>query len=185
VIVLVGAGLALNPPSEADITNESKAEMFNFMAKTYVNQKDLKVDLDEIRDEFKEAMSHPHMEFDSIAKKLKQLDGAVSQLYTEEQTTSSSEWDIMLDADFNTSTGYYEVERGELINLSAELPSNAQTKVEIEGPFNYDREWTTSVASSGKLNSFFQMENTATLGVYELTIKQNNKSDSIEFEIIS
>ena len=175
--------------ASADITNESKAEMFNFMAKTYVSQKDHDKALDELKSEIIEitdALAHPHTEFDSIAKKLNQLDGAVAQLYTEQQATpTSSQWDIELDADFNSATGRYEIERSDLINLSAQLPSNAQTKVEITGPGNYEREWTTSIGNDGNLNSFFQMESSALLGVYEMTIKQNNKSDSISFEIKS
>ena len=186
--VLAIAGLQYNE-SEADITNETKAEMFNFMAKNYVTQKDHEDALEDLEDDLKDAIAHPHTEFPGIATSLSNIRNDITDIRNDirNDTPNQDSNDFNLEScmDYNCTDEGSRFEAGDVIYVRGDNPSNDRSleyRVYDEDNDRLDSR-NVSMQQNGPFIIAYQTDNDLVDGTYRIVVEIDNEEDSINFII--
>lgn len=180
VAVIAGAGLMYNE-SSADITNESKAEMFNHMNDVYLTKSAFNTYKSEVED----AIAHPHIEFDAISDRFSSMEKAhknlMAMVVTEETTGTT----------ISTGGGIFSLEtdptwkRGDLITVTGILKIKSTLEATItHETTDYKRTFNVAVFDDRSFTMPFALASDDPLGEYTVTFKSSGQFDSISFEAI-
>lgn len=176
--IIAVAGLMYNE-SEADITNESKAEIFNFIAENYVSQSAFDAVIFTLE-------NHSHDEFVAIGDRFTTMEKAhknlMAMVVTEETTDDPTPNAVNK---FGLATDP-EWKRGDLISVTGLLPmkSTLTAVVTHETDADFNRTFNIAVFDDGSFTMPFVIANDSPLGDYMVSFKSSGLRDSITFEII-
>jgi len=177
--------------SSADIEPESKAEIYNFIKDTYVSQKqygDIRTAIRALDDEHHDVLHEISKNFTSISKTLGRHDTNLLILNAANQidTTPTS-----------MGTADYELRTINIQNFQAttEFPQNMPvyitgiydgTSTNIEYEVRKNGQFVQSGSASISANTFtfaYNIDGSAELGTYVVTVSIDNKRDTVTFEI--
>ncbi|MCH7590544.1 hypothetical protein IIB34_05865 [PVC group bacterium] len=184
IVALAGVVVGINSQmADADISNESKAEMFNHMNDVYVTKTAFDKYKSEVKDE--DAIPHTHVEFDAIGDRFASMEKAhrnlMAMVVTEETTTSTT----------SRTGGIFSLEtdpqwtRGELITVTGVLQVKSTLEATItHETAEYKRTFNVAVFDDRSFTMPFALASDDPLGEYIVTFKSSGKFDSISFEAI-
>lgn len=182
IVALAGVVVGINSQiADADITNESRAEMFNHMNDVYVT----KTAFDNYKSEVKDAVAHAHVEFDAISDRFASMEKAhknlMAMVVTEETTTSTT----------SRTGGIFSLEtdptwkRGDLITVTGILQVKSTLEATItHETTDYKRTFNVAVFDDRSFTMPFALASDDPLGEYTVTFKSSGKFDNISFEAI-
>lgn len=191
IVVLIAAGLTF-VEVEGDITNESKAEMFNFMAENYVSVDDYENDLDDIV----RAIAHPHMELNDLPA----IQLAIQNIRNDIQTIEADIRDLERDdtpapdihdfnlescEDFNCTDETSTFNAGDVVYVSGENPSNDRTleyKLYDPDGIRIDSR-NVSMQPNSPFIIAIQTDNDFEDGNYRVLVEIDRETDEINFRI--
>jgi len=192
LLAVVGvAGLMYNE-SEADITNESKAEMFNFMAENYVDIDDYEKDLEDIED----AIAHPHIELNdlpaiqlaitNIRNNIQTIEADIRELERDDTPTSdSNDFDLETCMDYNCTDEGSRFDPGDVVYIRGDNPSNDRSlEYRVYDP-DGDRidSRNVSMQPNGPFIIAYQTDDNAEDGLYRVVVEIDREDDEINFRI--
>jgi len=196
IILLVAGAISIGSvgwylqTSDAEITPETKAEMYNFIKDTYVT----KAQLEEIKDGIQivrmvinDNKAGANKNFTSIAKTLQNHNNqlivlrAASQIVLPPTTTGTADYQLRtINTDSQTVTEFAQNEAVLITGIYNGQESQATYEVRKNNAFVQ----SGSISISGGTFTFaYNVVGNAELGTYTITITIDNKKDSVSFEI--
>ncbi len=178
--------------ADADITNASKAEMFNFMKDTYVSQKQAGNDLvlnierdNTLRDRVITLESDVQKSILDIRQELGQLriDIAILKAGGTSSSGSLSDFDLMSCADYNCTDETQRFSQGDVLYVRGQNPSNDRSlnyKVYDSDSVRQDSR-QVSLQPNGPFIIAYTIPSDAFDGAYKLIVEIDNEEDQINF----
>jgi len=166
--------------ANADITNESKAEIYNFVRDNYVSE----TEFDKFKNQTILAIMAPHLEFDAISDRFSSMEKAhknlMAMVVTEETTDTPSGGDGIFSLETDP-----EWKLGELITVTGILQVKSTLEATITHETTaYKRTFNVAVFDDRSFTMPFALASDDPLGEYLVTFKSSGKFDSISFEAI-
>lgn len=184
-VIIVGVAFSVGSVityqnATGDITNESRADIYNFMKDNYVSQ----VVLDKYKEEVEAAIAHPHVEFDEIEDRFSSMEKAHMNLMAMVITEETTDVPTTIGGIFNLQTDP-EWKRGELITITGMLQVKSSLEATITHETTaYKRTFNVAVFDDRSFTMPFALASDDPLGEYTVTFKSSGKFDSISFEAI-
>ena len=173
--------------SDADITNESRADIYNFVKENYVT----KAQLEDIKD----AIAAPHLEFNDISKNFtsiaKTLTNHNNQLLVLRTATQT------LPPPTSSGTGDYDIKTINIqtFQVTTEFPQDMpvyitgiydggsnQIDYEVRKNGQFVKSGSAAI-TAGTFTFAYNVDGTAELGTYVVNVSIDNKKDTVTFQI--
>jgi len=173
--VAIGSAGWMLSISDADIEPESKAEMYNFIKDTYVNQKSFDSTIFTLENEIKDAIASPHIEFDTLGDKTLSNREAINEMKIDlaRLKIQIGGTGTPTQGTISVSVGQTCYERGDVVHLEGMATPSRQLTSSIyitKSVMEYTP--TTQTQSNGSYNLFWVVPEDAEIGTY--TVKLND-----------
>ncbi len=194
VATILGSAGIWYQTSSADITNESKADMFNFMKDTYVSLVECEDALEDIADTLESTadFAEDQDKFnDSVFDAVTDIRRDIGQLKLEialikaggSTDIPSSDFDLMICADYNCTDQTQRFNQGDVVYVRGQNPSNDRSlnyKVYDSDDIRQDSR-QVSLQPNGPFIVAYTIPSNAEDGAYKLIVEIDNEEDQISF----